>query len=111
MGPMSDRLTELQRQRALMQEHLDWLDQEIAAAGDRTTPARPAQPPAQTKPVFTVTPPASGQNAETILAQYQSDQQAMKKDVRKGCFLYFAGAFLMLVLAVWALYLYSRRLH
>ncbi|MCX6955254.1 MAG: hypothetical protein NTV51_24130 [Verrucomicrobia bacterium] len=51
---MSDRLQELLRQRALLQEHLAWLDREIEAASgraaDQPTPLRlaprPAFPPA-----------------------------------------------------------------
>jgi hypothetical protein len=34
---MSDRLPELRRQRALVAEHLAWLDREIAAAGGETS--------------------------------------------------------------------------
>src|SRR5690349_2525236 len=36
-----DRLQQLLRQRALLQEHLAWLDREIAAASEGTPPPAP----------------------------------------------------------------------
>src|ERR1041385_8589003 len=36
---MSDRLAELRRQRALIAEHLAWLDRQIAEAGETKSPA------------------------------------------------------------------------
>jgi hypothetical protein len=37
---MSDRLAELRRQRALVQQHVEWLDREIAAETARLNPAQ-----------------------------------------------------------------------
>jgi len=42
--------------------------------------------------------------ADDILAQYQIPPAAMKEDVRKGCFLYFAAAFVALGLGVTIIY-------
>lgn len=137
---MSDRLSELLRQRALLQEHLAWLDREIDAAARSSsspssaalprptptdvasfpaTPALPslsvaAIPPAPAFPAlaarFAATAPASpAENvvvpgAEAILDQYRVEPRSVQQDVRKGCFLYFAAAFVLLGLGVTVLY-------
>lgn len=98
-----DRLTELRRQRALLQQHTDWLDREIAAASlDASQPIAPAVTPANPdlaaplrapEPLVTADPDA-------ILSQYRSDEGRLKTDVRKGCLLYSVGAFALLGLGV-----------
>ena len=100
---MSDRLTELQRQRALAQEQLAWLDREIARETGAATPA-PTSPAATA-----ATPPTAGlvhaeADAEALLAQYRSDPQALHGDVKRGCFLYFIAAFGLLALGLLAFY-------
>jgi hypothetical protein len=128
---MSDRLNELQRQRALVQEHLAWMEREIAAEMARAGPA-PASPaeapfagqlppatPLQWQPPFArpANPvpsamPAPGEpDAETIMEKYRDEAKDVKQDVRKGCFLYFAIAFLLLGLAVTALYFHTLKRH
>jgi hypothetical protein len=121
---MSDRLAELVRQRALVQEHLAWLNREIAAAAEvaKAAPApsgaangpapeatgRPMSVPAHIPPTAARTPVANAPDAvdpDEIIARYQVAPGAMKQDVRKGCLLYFAGAFLLLGLVVAVLYL------
>jgi hypothetical protein len=99
---MSDRLTELQRQRALVQEHLAWLDREIAAAqgSRRPTPAVMPVSPAMQVPVS-----PSPADSEAILSQYRREPGTIKSDTRKGCFLYFVLAFLAFGALVLALYL------
>ncbi len=124
---MSDRLDALLRQRALLQEHLAWLDSEIAATrppgtlvapagsvGDARTPTLPA--PAPARPVALpplaapatstsdVSPTAVAAQADEILESYRTPPTSVKSDVRKGCLLYFVGAFLLLGLGVTALY-------
>ena len=97
---MSDRLKDLQRQRALAQEQLAWLDREIARESGATPPPTPAPP---------ATPPTGGPvkaeaDAEALLAQYRSDPQALQRDVKRGCFLYFFAAFGLLLLGLLAFY-------
>ncbi len=137
---MSDRLSELLRQRALLQEHLAWFDREIdAAARSSSSPSGAALPrPAPTDvPAFPLTPPLPTVSvaaippapsphaltarlagtvpvppaesvvvpgAEAILDQYRVEPRSVQQDVRKGCFLYFAAAFVLLGLGVVALY-------
>ncbi len=111
---MPDRLAELRRQRALIQEHLAWLDRQIAEAGGSTSaPAsKPAAPQAEAKAVVAAalkassaaTPPPESAEvtaaANAILDEYRSDPNSLKTDVRKGCFLYFFGALALVALGV-----------
>jgi len=120
---MSDRLAELVRQRALVQEHLAWLNREIANAAEAakaTTAAPPAPlPPAGARavpPTVILAPapaaPATGMGAvqaDEIMAQYQATPANVKQDVRKGCLLYFSAALVLLGLVVTVLYFALRR--
>jgi len=68
---MPDRLAELRRQRALIQEHLSWLDKQIAEAGDKTPPlpaAPGASPTASTAPVPAPDATAAGVVAAALKA-------------------------------------------
>jgi len=76
---MSDRLSELRRQRALLQQHADWLDREIAACGN-TQPAAPVTAP---KPVVSPAENIVPESAVSLPDPVQAGQQA-----RRGCFLY-----------------------
>jgi hypothetical protein len=116
MSP-TDRLAELRRQRALLQQHSDWLDGEIAAAQAGLPPV--ANPPpaaasttlsAAISPLPSPTPgPAPALDPDAILSQYRSDESRLKTDVRKGCLLYSAVAFGFLILGVFVLYFLLRR--
>jgi hypothetical protein len=111
---MSDRLAELRRQRALVLEHVAWLDREIAAAtplspiADRSIPplvASPQPTPAVAEPgALPVAAAPVGPEADAILDDYRVPETSLKSDVRKGCLLYFVGAFLLVGLGVVALY-------
>jgi hypothetical protein len=117
----SDRLTELRRQRALVQEHLAWLDREIGDA-EKTlaAPSSAAKASAPTLAVETRALPAvpatkstttawTGRaaasdaavgapqaEADAIIEKYRVPSTDIQNDIRKGCFLYFAAAFLIL---------------
>ena len=102
---MSDRLNELQRQRALAQEQLAWLDREIARESGGPAPA--SVTPTVAAPGVVVAPNRSvGQptapSAEEILAQYQSRGRPMHEEARRGCIIYFIAAMTMLVLGLCA---------
>ena len=102
---MSDRLKELQRQRALAQEQLAWLDREIAReSGDKVTPAAPADGGPSLRPV----PPSAAPSADDILAQYQNQAQPVHSEVKRGCFLYFFAALGLLVLSLAAFWFLRR---
>jgi hypothetical protein len=129
---MSDRLAELRRQRALMQEHLAWLDAEITAAeksgGEMPMPAVVPSPGLRATPrVVSLTPVAATKTAlvspapvtgapaaheplaDKILEEYRVPEKSLHQDVRKGCFLYFAAALLLLGAAVVGLYFALRQ--
>ncbi len=106
---MADRLEELVRQRALVQEHLAWLNREIARAAESARmgvppsgPADPAKPGAEQPcvPPGALTPVA----ADDILARYQVSPATVKRDVRLGCALYFAAALVLVATLVAGLY-------
>ena len=124
---MSDRLNDLRRERAVIQAHLEWLDREIAAqaaagvdsstlsaaSAATTTPRDPSASSVGIPQPLTATAAAEASSPEidAALDSYRQDPVALQSDIRKGCFLYFAGAFLLLFLVVGAFYLYSRSLH
>lgn len=104
---MSDRLKDLQRQRALAQEQLAWLDREIAReTGATATAPTPPAAPAAPAPVTPANADAA-RLADEILARYKDEAASSPGDVKRGCYLYFALAFVLLGLGLVALYFYS----
>ena len=128
---MSDRLQDLLRQRALIQEQLAWLDREIAAASAAdatTTPAvatAPRSVPTLPQPGYLASQAAAiaahqaaarapatdrGENpavaaaADAILEKYRVQPDSLRTDVRQGCFLYFFGALAAVAVIVVGLY-------
>lgn len=83
-----------------MQEHLAWLDREIAA-GSGPAVAPPATPPAVPDPAR---PQPSPADADALIAQYTATPESLHKDVRRGCLLYFALASLAVISLVAVLY-------
>lgn len=121
---MPDRLDELRRQRALVADHLAWLDREIAGATPPTeerAPLDPAPLPLSAakatvstrayagSPANSSATPSAPADPDSILAEYRVEPKSVRQDVRKGCFLYFALAFILLFAAVGALWLLFRR--
>jgi len=112
------RLDELRRQRALLQEHLTWLDREIEAEGNGAA-ASAALPPAL-EAIGTSAPPVPSSSAveaaaptttvevDAILADYRTPASKLQQDVRLGCFMYFAAALVAVAAGVVALYFLLR---
>ncbi|HSI09570.1 MAG: hypothetical protein ACAH89_02020 [Rariglobus sp.] len=106
---MSDRLRHLQRQRALLSEHLAWIDSEIA----RETPA-PSAAPAATTPAESIAPspspaasPEVPAEADALIEKYAAQERQNPDDLRRGCLYVFASAVILLaagVTAVWLLF-------
>jgi len=96
---MSDRLSDLRRQRALVTEQLAWLDREIVAAGNETPAvAAPPMPPAD---------PGGGSDlpeADKILAEFRSEAESSPAKMRRGCLGIFAAGMALLILGVVAIY-------
>lgn len=103
---MSDRLTELKRQRVLIQAHLTWLDQEIAAAGgsspSSSAPSVSHRPRAE--PMSSV---EADHEADELIAKFRDEAPNPAQGARKGCFYFFALAFVLLGLGVYGFYLYT----
>jgi hypothetical protein len=99
---MSDRLQELLRQKALRAEQAAMLEREIAAEQARAGVTPPAAAPASP-------PPASvDSSAAALLDQYRPNPRSVQQDVKRGCYLYFLGALVLLGLGVLAIYLAYR---
>jgi len=129
---MSDRLAELRRQRALVQQHLEWLEREIRAEDATANPTRPSATAPLPSPTsrgpaagMTTAPPArplrpdthpnedsgitanraeGGPDVERILEEYRAPPGALHHDVRTGCLLYFAAAFVLFCAVIALLY-------
>ncbi len=113
---MSDRLQKLLRQRALIQEHLAWLDREIDdAKGIPPLPNTPAARPPLTILAATTptTPPAAAPSdeAEKILGQYNLDASVVSTDARRGCLMmFFIGLGIFVLTLAIGYYFYARHL-
>lgn len=113
---MPDRLAELVRQRALVQEHLAWLDREIAQATPAPVAPAPAAPPVPVPlpaPAVSEAGPAhvaesrpamAEAAADEIIERYRPSPGSVRTEVRKGCLLYFVAAFVLLGLGTALLY-------
>lgn len=95
---MSDRLADLQRQRALAQEQVAWFDREIARESGQLTPpsasvapVAPAATPVTSRPTAPAADEAAARAAQEIIAQYQDahNPQSAAKDMKRGCYLAF----------------------
>jgi hypothetical protein len=113
---VSDRLNELQRQRALVVEHLQWLDKEIAAcrpqAGTAQTPANPPvllPPPAASSPAAAASSPAALQPAprdtDPAFALLQEEERRRSQVSKSGCWIVFSALLLVIVGTVTAIVL------
>jgi hypothetical protein len=115
---MSDRLQELLQQRALIKEHLEWLDAEIAAtsgrAGEVRQPAadilspRPARPAAI--PIVTSVAVSRGQDeADALLARLAAEEKENSPPTKSGCWILFCTALGLFAIGAWILLRYFYR--
>jgi len=99
-----DRLTELRRQRALVRDHLDWLDQEIAAA--ETTAVQgiaPAAAPPPPRPALVAQDPVAAPATDA----YSPDPAATQQEVKRGCLLWLIAGFVLLAAILAAIYFFA----
>lgn len=87
---MDPTLEELQRQRAAVQQHLDWLDAQIAVRRSAATPA-----PQSAAPASQVAPSSPSENPEAatvsaLVADYQAEAARSPARLKQGCWLLFA---------------------
>ena len=101
---MSERLRQLQRQQALLREHLAWIEGEIAREKPpgsnaatlptiHTPPARPGLNPES------ATTPTDG-DADALLERYAASERQNPRSIRLGCLLIFFGTLGLLALIV-----------
>jgi hypothetical protein len=106
MPSPDDRLQELRRQRALVQEQLTFLDREIAAASGGTTPA--IQPP-QSLPATSLPPaasPAESGEVGELIKSLEQESHSNPANAKWGCIWTFVAALALLALCVFAFYHY-----
>ena len=111
MSTPERRLDVLRRQRALVQQNLAWLDQEIAAEQAQTSSAAPSNPAANPDlpgPAGPASAAIAVADAEAIIEHYRSAEPNLKADVRRGCLLYATGALVLLIVVVLGLYVLLR---
>lgn len=105
---MTPRMERLQRQRALLHEHLRWLESEIAAEASSVAPGKSANKSASIPVPVPASPPAAAPAPESAVAAAdipEADVRGIHSEVRSGCLLYFALAFVGLGLLVGFIYL------
>ena len=101
---MSSRLDELRRHRALLQEHLAWLDREIAAAAGEK-PASPAVP-IVAAPRPATPPPAAPDAADAVELEHlfaelsAEEQKQMAPPSKTGCWVIYSAILLVLCATV-----------
>jgi hypothetical protein len=97
---MSERLRNLQRQQAILREHLAWIEAEIALESVPTEngAARPTNwqrtTPEATEPI----------DADELIERYAGKERQQPADIRRGCLLLFIGAFALfalMIVSVW----------
>ncbi len=108
---MSERLKDLQRQRALAQEQLAWLEREIARESGDQPPTAVSTPSAAARPLAAADRARAEADAEAVLAQYKNDPQTLQSSVKRGCYLYFLAALALFGLGIFALYFFTVRRH
>ena len=128
----SERLDALLRQRALITQHLAWLDAEIARATDAPTPPRSlgdAQSPTDAVPVSETEAPAASTpespssvpsglpeaapaalaeanaRADEIIAKYSATDRFDEQGAKRGCILLAVAVFLLGTAGLMTVYL------
>lgn len=98
---MSDRLTDLRRQRAAIQQHLDWLDREIAAA--QPGPAQ-APAPVQPAPAAPLVTPVVSTPDPALPELGQPDPVNAARQAKKGCLLYLVVALVVFFATIFVIF-------
>ncbi len=122
---MSDRLANLTRQRQLIEEHLQWLDSEIAneipegaqiasaSSIDRSTPTHAAIEPLPTPPVAAIQTEEAEEDVDALtdqlISQYAHVSTRREMDPRLGLILFFGGILGLMGLAVFLFYWFGYR--
>ncbi len=105
MAEPTDPLASLRRQRALVAEHLAWLDSEL----HRLSPTTSATPVAADTNADTKPDPAALANAraDEILARYAVEERFDPAGTRRGCLLLFSAVLALGFAALVAIYYFG----
>ena len=104
MPSPDDRLQELRRQRALVQEQLAFLDREIAAASGEAKPPLPIPPPVPAAHFQPAAPPAEGGEVDELIKSFQQESRSSLAQTKSGCIWLCVAILTLLALGVYALY-------
>ncbi len=124
-----DRLAELRRQRALVAQHLAWIDAELTAAGAGKPPAPSGKPaPAETElsgldglpnPAAPAAPSAgagtetesadpalalANARADEIIEKYRATEALDPNEAKRGCLILFVAFFVLGAVTLIAIY-------
>ncbi len=96
----TDRQIELRRQRALVAEHLAWLDRQIAAENPGS--ASPVAPSPEVKTVAAVAESVtqSPLDADTIITRYAEAPDESVHSAKRGCLIVFFAVFIPTLITV-----------
>jgi hypothetical protein len=118
-----DRLAELRRQRALVAQHLAWIDAELTAAGSGQAPSPVAAP--ESSPAPSSAPPSApmteastinvatpvdpsvalaNTRADEIIEKYRATEALDPQAAKRGCLTLFGAAFALAGFVVLAIY-------
>jgi hypothetical protein len=108
MPSPDDRLQELRRQRALVQEQLTFLDREIAAASGQAIPQPTAQnlPSMPAGPIQPATPPADGGEVGELIKSLEEESRSSLAKAKWGCIWIFVAGFVLFAICLFAFYHY-----
>jgi len=107
-----DRLKSLLRQKKLLEEHLEWLEEEISTAKGETS-LKTIEPPtnrlASDTPILPsiesqIEEPDQAAAVPDIYESLGPDTKSSANDARTGCLIFFIAAFLILGGLVWWVY-------
>jgi hypothetical protein len=103
MPSPDERLQELRRQRALVQEQLAFLDREIATASGQ---AKPTAPAAQIPPPMSAAPPAESGEVSEVIKAFEAESRSNPANAKWGCIWTFVAALVLFALCMLAFYHY-----
>jgi hypothetical protein len=110
---MSERLRNLQRQQALLREHLAWLDGELAREARESSHAIAPEANATLTPstsALTASPVGAqdfSPDADALIERYASSDRQNPADLRRGCLLIFSAVLFLIIMTVaivWLVY-------
>jgi hypothetical protein len=110
MPSPDDRLQELRRQRALVQEQLAFLDREIAATSGQATslPAAQNLPSVTAGPIPPAAPPADGGEVGELIKSLEDESRSNLAKAKWGCIWIFVAGLVLFALCVFAFYSYVK---